>query len=249
MMRKLDGQVVLVTGANRGQGKVVAEYLLSLGASVAFGARNVHLAEEVVASTGSPYALAVQLDVTKNEEWMVATAEVVKKFGRLDVLVNNAGLLIRKPFIEMKKEEYEQLIQVNQLGVFFGMQAAIPYMIEQGKGSIVNNLSISSFAPISESSAYAATKASVVAMSKAAAIELGPSGIRVNMVHPGGVETEMATEGKGIPEFYDSIPLGRIGQPREIAKAIAFLASDDSSYCTGTEIVVDGGMTLGTADR
>ncbi|WP_146814227.1 SDR family NAD(P)-dependent oxidoreductase [Halobacillus faecis] len=248
-MRKLDGQVVLVTGANRGQGKVVAEYLLSLGASVAFGARNVHLAEEVVASTGSPYALAVQLDVTKNEEWMVATAEVVKKFGRLDVLVNNAGLLIRKPFIEMKKEEYEQLIQVNQLGVFFGMQAAIPYMIEQGKGSIVNNLSISSFAPISESSAYAATKASVVAMSKAAAIELGPSGIRVNMVHPGGVETEMATEGKGIPEFYDSIPLGRIGQPREIAKAIAFLASDDSSYCTGTEIVVDGGMTLGTADR
>ncbi len=249
MMGKLDGQVVLVTGANRGQGKAVAEYLLSLGASVAFGARNVRHAEEVVASTGSSEAFAVQLDVTKNEEWMAATAEIVKKFGRLDVLVNNAGLLIRKPFIEMKTEEYEQLIQVNQLGVFFGMQAAIPYMIEQGKGSIVNNLSISSFAPISQSSAYAATKASVVAMSKAAAIELGPSGVRINMVHPGGVETEMATEGKGVPEFYDSIPLGRIGQPREIAKAIAFLASDDSSYCTGTEIVVDGGMTLGTADR
>ncbi|WP_406945814.1 SDR family NAD(P)-dependent oxidoreductase [Halobacillus sp. SY10] len=249
MVKKLEGQVVLVTGANRGQGKAIAEYLLSLGAKVAFGARNVNLAEEVVTSTGSPEAFAVQLDVTKNEEWIAAMAKVVKKFGRLDVLVNNAGLLIRKPFIEMKAEEYEQLIQVNQLGVFFGMQAAIPYMIEQGKGSIVNNLSISSFAPISQSSAYAATKASVVAMSKAAAIELGPSGVRVNMVHPGGVETEMATEGKGVPEFYDSIPLGRIGQPLEIAKAIAFLASDDSSYCTGTEIVVDGGMTLGTADR
>ncbi|WLR49545.1 glucose 1-dehydrogenase [Halobacillus litoralis] len=248
-MRKLDGQVVLVTGANRGQGKVIAEYLLSLGASVAFGGRDVHLAEEVVASTGSSEALAVQLDVTKNEEWLAATAEIVKKFGRLNVLVNNAGLLIRKPFIEMKTEEYEQLIQVNQLGVFFGMQAVVPYMIKQGTGSIVNNLSISSFAPIRHSSAYAATKASVVAMSKAAAIELGPSGVRVNMVHPGGVETEMATEGKGVPDFYNSIPLGRIGQPQEIAKAVAFLASDDSSYCTGTEIVVDGGMTLGTADR
>lgn len=248
-MNQLENKVVLVTGANRGQGRAIAEYLLTIGASVAFGARNVSEAQRVVQSIGSSRALAVQLDVTQEEEWDSAVEEVVSTFGRIDVLVNNAGLLKRKPFVEMTLEEYQTLINVNQLGVFSGMQAVIPYMVEQNKGSIVNNISISSFAPISHSSAYAATKASVVAMSKAAAIELGPKGIRVNMVHPGGVETKMATEGKGVPAFYESIPLGRIGQPVEIAKAVAFLASDESSYCTGTEIVVDGGMTLGTADQ
>jgi len=127
------------------------------------------------------------------------------------------------------------------------MQAVIPYMEKKRKGSIINNVSVSAFAPIKNSAAYAATKASVVAMSKAAAIELGPKGIRVNMIHPGGIETEMATQGKGVPESYNSVPLGRIGQAKEIARVVAFLASDDSSYCTGTEIVVDGGMTLGNS--
>jgi 3alpha(or 20beta)-hydroxysteroid dehydrogenase len=248
-MSQLENHVVLVTGANRGQGRAIAEHLLSIGATVAIGARNHSQAQEVVREMESSRALAVQLDVTKEEEWKSAVDLVVKNFGRIDVLVNNAGILKRKPFVEMTLEEYQQLIDVNQLGVFLGMQAVIPYMFEQKKGSIVNNLSISSFAPISHSSAYAATKASVVAMSKSAAIELGPEGVRVNMIHPGGVETDMATGGKGIPSFYDSIPLGRIGRPAEIAKAVAFLASDDSSYCTGTEIVVDGGMTLGTGDQ
>lgn len=248
-MSQLENRVVLVTGANRGQGKAIAEYLLSIGAIVVFGARQHSQAQDVVSNLKSSRALAVQLDVTKEEEWKSAIDLVIKRFGRIDVLVNNAGILKRKPFVEMTLEEYQQLIDVNQLGVFMGMQAVIPYMSKQKKGSIVNNLSISSFAPISHSSAYAATKASVVAMSKSAAIELGPQGIRVNMIHPGGVETEMATEGKGIPSFYNSIPLGRIGQPVEIAKAVAFLASNDSSYCTGTEIVVDGGMTLGTDDQ
>ncbi|MGY4691028.1 SDR family NAD(P)-dependent oxidoreductase [Salibacterium sp. K-3] len=143
-------------------------------------------------------------------------------------------------------DDYQQMINVNQFGIFLGMQTVIPYMEKQQKGSIVNNVSVSAFAPISQSSAYAATKASVVAMSKAAAVELGKKGIRVNMIHPGGIETDMATEGKGVPESYQSVPLGRIGQPEEIARAAAFLASDESSYCTGAEIVVDGGMTLGS---
>ncbi|SFJ64299.1 3alpha(or 20beta)-hydroxysteroid dehydrogenase [Halobacillus dabanensis] len=248
-MSRLENQVVLVTGANRGQGRAIAEYLLSIGAIVVFGARHQSHAQDVVSNLDSSRALAVQLDVTKEEEWKSAVDLVVERFGRIDVLVNNAGILKRKPFVEMTLDEYQQLIDVNQLGVFLGMQAVIPHMSKQKKGSIVNNLSISSFAPISHSSAYAATKASVVAMSKSAAIELGPEGIRVNMIHPGGVETEMATKGEAVPSFYDSIPLGRIGQPAEIAKAVAFLASEDSSYCTGTEIVVDGGMTLGTADQ
>lgn len=248
-MPDLKNNVILVTGANRGQGRVIAEHLAELGAIVGVGARKYEEAEQTAALIGEEHAFPVRLDVTKEADWTGAVASIIKRYGRIDALVNNAGMLIRKPFTELSLDEYRQMIEVNQLGVFMGMQAVIPQMANQQKGSIVNNVSISAFAPISQSSAYAATKAAVVAMSKAAAIENGPKGIRVNMIHPGGVDTEMATEGKGVPAFYDSVPLGRIGQPVEIARAVAFLASDESSYCTGTEITVDGGMTLGTADQ
>ena len=248
-MSSLNNHVILVTGANRGQGKAIAQHLATLGAKVAIGARNYNEANLVARMIGENHAIPVQLDVTKELEWKSAVDKVIHKFGKLDVLVNNAGVLKRKLFTETTVDDYQQLININQLGVFMGMQAVIPQMDKQQKGSIINNVSISAFAPISQSSVYAATKASVVAMSKAAAIELGPKGIRVNMVHPGGVETRMATQGKQAPAYYDSVPLGRIGQPIEIARAVAFLASDESSYCTGTEIVVDGGMTLGTSDE
>ncbi|WP_188207208.1 SDR family NAD(P)-dependent oxidoreductase [Alkalibacillus aidingensis] len=248
-MSGLNNHVILVTGANRGQGKAIAQHLATMGAMVGVGARNYDEAKVVARMIGEDHAIAVQLDVTKELEWKSAVDKIINKFGKLDVLVNNAGALKRKPFTGTTIDDYQQLINVNQLGVFMGMQAVIPQMEKQQKGSIINNVSISAFAPISQSSVYAATKASVVAMSKAAAIELGPKGIRVNMVHPGGVETEMATQGKDVPTYYESVPLGRIGQPVEIARAVAFLASDESSYCTGTEIVVDGGMTLGTSDE
>ncbi len=247
-MSNLMHRVVLVTGANRGQGKAIAEHLSSLGANVGIGARNYAEAQEVAEVIGER-AFPVQLDVTKESDWTAAVDALIGQFGKLDVLVNNAGALTRKSFRETTLNEFQELINVNQLGVFLGMQAVIPQMEKQGKGSIVNNISISAFSPIAKSSAYAATKAAVVAMSKVAAIELGSIGIRVNMIHPGGIKTEMATGGKDVPAFYDSVPLGRIGQPLEIAKAVAFLASDDSSYCTGTELVVDGGMTLGVADE
>ena len=248
-MPHLNNHVILVTGANRGQGKAIAQHLATLGAIVAIGARNYDEAEIVAKIIGEDRAIPVQLDVTKELEWKSAVEKIINTFGKLDVLVNNAGVLIRKPFTETTLDDYQQLININQLGVFMGMQAVISQMEKQQKGSIINNVSISAFAPISQSSVYAATKASVVAMSKAAAIELGPKGIRVNMIHPGGVETEMSTPGKHVSAYYDSVPLGRIGQPIEIARVVAFLASDESSYCTGTEIVVDGGMTLGAADE
>ncbi|WP_371068917.1 SDR family NAD(P)-dependent oxidoreductase [Sediminibacillus sp. JSM 1682029] len=247
-MPDLTDYVVLITGANRGQGKAIAHHLAELGAKVGIGARNYAEAEKVADSIGEDRAIPVPLDVTQESDWKAAVDKVVNKFNRIDVLVNNAGVLKRKPFTETTLEDYQQLIHVNQLGVFMGMQAVIPQMEKQQSGSIVNNVSISAFAPISKSSAYAATKASVVAMSKAAAIELGPKGIRVNMIHPGGIETDMVKQGADVPAYYDSVPLGRIGKPVEIAQAVAFLASSESSYCTGTEMVVDGGMTLGTAD-
>lgn len=246
-MSNLKNQVILVTGGNRGQGKAIAEYLASLGALMVIGARRYESAKEVAESIGDQ-AYPVELDVTKESHWEAVMKEIEDQFGKIDGLINNAGILKRKAFTELTIEEYQELINVNQLGVFLGMQAVLPLMEKQQKGSIVNNVSISAFAPIGHSSAYAATKAAVLAMSKAAAIELGPKGIRVNMIHPGGVETKMATQGEGVPEFYSSIPLGRIGQPVEIARAVAFLVSDESSYCTGTEVIVDGGMTLGSAN-
>ncbi|MFC3039195.1 SDR family NAD(P)-dependent oxidoreductase [Virgibacillus xinjiangensis] len=247
-MPNLEGQVVLVTGANRGQGRAIAEHLIESGAIVAVGARQYERAAEAVDEIGNAHAYPVQLDVTNETEWKAAAENIVEQFGKIDVLVNNAGLLIRKPFTEITAEEYLQLIQVNQMGVFLGMQSVVPFMEKQGKGSIINNVSVSAFSPIAHSSAYAASKASVVAMSKAAAVELGAKGIRVNMIHPGGVDTDMATNGQDVPAYYQTIPLGRIGRPLEIAKAVAYFASDDSSYCTGAELVVDGGMTLGNAE-
>ncbi|MEC5421873.1 glucose 1-dehydrogenase [Virgibacillus sp. C22-A2] len=246
-MPNLKDRVILITGANRGQGKAIAEHLMDLGGVVIVGARHYEKALKVVEEIGNTRAYPVQLDVTKEIEWKTAVEDIVDKFGKIDVLVNNAGILIRKPFTEISTEEYVQLINVNQIGVFLGMQSVIPLMEKQRKGAIVNNISISAFSPIAHSSAYAASKASVVAMSKSAAIELGPKGIRVNMIHPGGVDTEMATNGHEVPEYYQTVPLKRIGKPIDIAKAVAYFASDDSSYCTGAELVVDGGMTLGNA--
>jgi len=243
-MYNLKGNIILVTGANRGQGKAISKHLASIGGTVVVAARKYDAADEVAKEIGKENAYPVKLDVTKKTEWKIVIEDIIARFGKIDVLVNNAGILIRKPFIDISMEEYQELINVNQIGVLIGMQTVLPHMVKQQNGSIINNVSISAFAPIRHSSAYAASKAAVVAMSKAAAIEMGPYGIRINMVHPGGIETEMAMENESVPSYYNTVPLGRIGKPLEIAKAVAFLASDESSYCTGTELVVDGGMTL-----
>ena len=243
-MTNLNGKVVFITGANRGQGKAIAEYLVVRGAQVIVAARNYEEADKVASRIGPDYAFPVQLDVTQKESWEKATDLVIQQFSVIDALVNNAGILIRNPMIETKPSDLQAMLDVNLFGVLYGMQTVSPHMMKRKKGSIINNVSDSSFAPIQHSAGYAATKAGIVAMSKASAVELGPHGIRVNMIHPGAIQTEMAMENNKIPESYSSVPLGRVGQPEEIAKAVAYLASDDSSYCTGTEIVVDGGMTL-----
>src|SRR5699024_8801472 len=220
-MADLNNQLILVTGAKRGQRKAIAEHLANLGARVIISARNFNEAERVAKEIGKDKAYPVQLNVTNEAEWEAAIDEIIKQFNRLDVLVNNAGSFIRKPFTETTLHDYRQLINVNQIGVFLGMQLVIPQMIKQQQGSIINNVSISAFSPIHHSSVYAATKASVVAMSKAAAVELGPEGIRVNMIHPGEIQTEMIGENERSSADYDVIPLGRRGKPVEIAKTVA----------------------------
>ncbi|EGQ22389.1 3-oxoacyl-[acyl-carrier-protein] reductase [Sporosarcina newyorkensis 2681] len=244
-MPNLTGKVVLVTGANRGQGRDIAKHLASLGAKVALGARDIEKVKALSLEIGEDKCLPLQLDVTKEEDWISAVNSIISTYKKVDVLVNNAGVFMKKPILDTTVEDFQELINVNQLGVFRGIKAVAPFMQKQQNGSIINNVSISSFAPINQSAAYAATKAAVSNLSKSAAIELGRKGIRVNVVHPGVIETDMVSNNT-LNLDRDAIPLGRMGKANDIANVIAFLASDQSAYCNGTEIVVDGGLTLGT---
>jgi 3alpha(or 20beta)-hydroxysteroid dehydrogenase len=243
---ELTGKVALITGAARGQGEAEARLFVERGAQVVVADVMDDDATKLVADLGSDRALAVHLDVSDPAQWGAALEAGTEAFGHVDVLVNNAGIYFQAPLTETPLERYRKLIDVNQIGVFLGMQTLTPHMAELGRGSIVNILSVSAFAPLDLTSAYASTKSALLAMSKAAVGELGPLGIRVNMIHPGGVATEMGAPGGVVPAEYDKAPLRRIGQPREIATVAAFLASDDSSYCSGAEILVDGGWTVGT---
>jgi 3alpha(or 20beta)-hydroxysteroid dehydrogenase len=245
-MPSLKNQVILVTGANRGQGKIISKHLASLGAKVVLGARNVEEAKSISLEIGEDKSLPLQLDVTKESDWTTAVNTIIHTYKKLDVLVNNAGIYIKKPLLDTTTEDFQKLINVNQLSVFMGIKAVAPLMQKQKRGSIINNVSISSFSPINQSAAYAATKAAVTNLSKSAARELGSKGIRINMVHPGVIHTDMLDSATSKSNWNDTIPLGRVGKPNDIAHAIAFLASDQSAYCNGTEIVVDGGLTLGT---
>ncbi|MGE7543499.1 SDR family NAD(P)-dependent oxidoreductase [Sporosarcina newyorkensis] len=244
-MPDLTGKVVLVTGANRGQGRDIAKHLASLGAKVALGSRDIEKVKALSLEIGEDKCLPLQLDVTKEEDWISAVNSIISSYKKVDVLVNNAGIFTKKPLLETTVEDFQELIDVNQLGVFSGIRAVAPFMQKQQNGSIINNVSISSFAPINQSAAYAATKAAVSNLSKSAAIELGRKGIRVNVVHPGVIETDMVSDNT-LNLDHEDIPLGRMGKANDIANVIAFLASDQSAYCNGTEIVVDGGLTLGT---
>ncbi|TYL49894.1 glucose 1-dehydrogenase [Nocardioides sp. BGMRC 2183] len=245
-MADLTGKVALITGASRGQGAAEARLFVERGARVVVADVLDDDAATLVADLGTDRALAVHLDVSDPDQWAAALASAQRAFGQVDVLVNNAGIYFQAPIEETPVDRYRRLIEVNQVGVFLGMQTLAPYMAEIGGGSIVNIVSVSSFAPLDLTAAYASTKSALLALSKAAVGELGPHGIRVNMIHPGGVATEMGAPGGVVPTAYDEAPLRRIGQPREIATVAAFLASDDSSYCSGAEILVDGGWTVGT---
>ncbi len=245
-MADLTGKVALITGAARGQGEAEARLFAERGAKVVIADVLDDAATKLVADLGDERALAVHLDVSDPDQWAAALAAAECAFGFVDVLVNNAGIYFQAPIAETPLERYRTLIDVNQIGVFLGMQTLAPHMADLGHGSIVNIVSMSSFAPLDLTSAYASTKAALLGLSKAAVGELGPLGIRVNMVHPGGVATEMGAPGGVVPEAYSKAPLGRIGRPEEIAAAVAFLASDESSYCSGAELLVDGGWTVGT---
>jgi len=188
-------------------------------------------------------------DVTQEESWIGVVKMTVEHFGKVDILINNAGIIRMAPLVSTTLEDYMAVTNVNQVGVFLGMKSVVAAMTKAGGGSIVNISSIDGLVGMTMATAYVASKFAVRGMTKVAALELGQFGIRVNSIHPGGVATPML-EIPGLeidPEdnVFNSVPLGRIGQPEDIAKLASYLASDESSYSTGSEFVVDGGMTCG----
>ncbi len=249
-MSDLKGKVALITGAARGQGEAEARLFVERGAEVMICDVLDAEAKRVAADLGDS-ARAIHLDVRDANAWQAAVAATVAAFGKVNVLINNAAIAGIKPFHDMSPEDYMNVININQLGVFLGMRAVAGEMKKAGGGSIINISSIAGMGGMVGGIAYCASKFAVRGMTKVAAMELGPDNIRVNSIHPGGILTNMVTDagltGDAANTLFSAVPVGRIGQPREMATLAAYLASDDSSYSTGSEFIADGGMTAGFA--
>ncbi|NGY63600.1 glucose 1-dehydrogenase [Lentzea sp. NEAU-D13] len=241
---RLDGKIALITGAARGQGAAAARRFVAEGARVVLTDVLDDQGKELAAELGAEYC---HLDVSSEEDWASAVAFTVETFGDITVLVNNAGILHFSALAETTLADYQRVIGINQVGTFLGMRAVVESMTRAGGGSIVNVSSVEGLAGMPYLVAYTASKFAIRGMTKVAALELGQHGIRVNSVHPGAIDTSMVSETLGHP--IDISPIGkkvalrRIGQPEDVAGVVLFLASDDSAYCTGAEIAVDGGAT------
>ncbi|WIN00488.1 glucose 1-dehydrogenase [Actinoplanes oblitus] len=245
---RLDGKVALITGGARGMGKSHARHFAAEGARVVIG--DV-LDERGAAVAGEVGGVYVHHDVTSEDDWAGAIGTVLDAYGRLDVLINNAGILRHGRIAEMDPAEFRRVLDVNLVGCWLGVHFAAPPMIAAGRGSIVNVSSVEGFAGAAGLSAYSASKFGIRGITRSAAQELGPSGIRVNSVHPGGVLTSMVMTAAGQltdvdpAAFLKALPIARFAEPIEISRLVAFLASDESSYTTGAEFLADGGLLSG----
>ena len=241
-MGRVDGKVALITGGARGMGAEHARLLLSEGAKVVIGDVLDDEGHAVASELGDD-AHYLRLDVTQPEQWASAIAETVRRFGHLNVLVNNAGVAGRKTLRKFELERWRHTLDVNLTGTFLGTQAVVDEMIRFGGGSIINISSIEGLRGAPFAHAYVASKWAVRGLTKSTAIELGRYNIRVNSVHPGLIRTPMTAH---FPDDIVAAPLGRPGEPIEVSNLVLYLASDESSYSTGSEFVVDGGVTADT---
>ena len=249
-MGRMDGKVALISGGARGQGAAEARLFAREGAKVVIGdlldVEGMRVAAEIAELGGD--AMYVHLDVTSEEDWQSAVAAAVSNYGKLDVLVNNAGIWRRGRVEDTTVEDWDAIQNVNSKGVFLGTKAAIPEMRQAGGGSIINISSTAGLVGGPRSTAYTASKGAVRLFTKATAIQYAGESIRANSIHPGPIDTEMIHqvwqgEDNSREESIARTPLGRVGTVDDIAYGALFLASDESSFMTGSELVIDGGST------
>ena len=248
-MGRLEGKVALISGGARGQGAVETELFSNEGAKVVFGDIRDDEGKQVEAKIrelGGDVTY-IHMDATNEEDWQKAVALAESQYGKLDILVNNAGISPPERQIDITVEQWDAVMDINAKGVFLGTKHAIPAMQRAGGGSIINISSIYGIVGSVGSTAYHAAKGAIRIFTKSAAVQYASENIRVNSVHPGFIATPLTRRGFDDPErqefMLSRIPMGGIGDTYEIAKGIVFLASDESSYMTGSELVIDGGMT------
>lgn len=243
-MGKLENKVAVITGAAQGMGASHARKFIEEGAKVVITDINLEAAQQLAAELGDN-ALALKLDVSKADNWAEVLKTTEEKFGPVTVLVNNAGVGIFKLLEDLTEADFRLTFEIDELGVFLGMKAVVPYMKKAGVGSIVNISSVDGLVSAPTAIAYSASKHAVTGMTKGAAAELGQYNIRVNSVHPGVIESPMAEQGdvaEIIKKLEQDIPLRRRAKVEEVSNLVVYLASEDSSYSTGSQFVVDGGM-------
>lgn len=242
-MARLQGKIAIITGAAQGMGESHARRFIEEGAKVVLTDLNEEKGKALAEELGE-HALFVKQDVASADDWKTVVEKAEGTFGPVNVLVNNAGITMAKSILETTEDEYRKIVDINQVSVFLGMKTVIPSMQKAGGGSIVNISSINGI--VGGAIGYTDTKFAVRGITKAAAVECAHYGIRVNSVHPGVILTPMIDQKdtrEAVEEFAKQIPIQRVAQPEEVSNLVLYLASDESSYSTGAEFIVDGGIT------